>query len=90
MNNYPLPLLILIIAAPLSGLLFGAWILLRPTSFGLPKRSRWIIISAFLSTLFASWIVFGIKHLHPAFLLAPLAFLIFAIAARFIKKKPLP
>ena len=90
MNSYPLPLLILIIAAPVSGLFVGAWILLRPTSLGLPKRSRWIIISTFLSTFFASWIVSGTKHLHPAFLIIPLAFLIFAIATRLNKKKPLP
>jgi hypothetical protein len=51
---------------------------------------RWIIISAFLSTFFASWIVSGAKHIHPAFLLVPLAFLIFAIATRLNKKKPLP
>ena len=90
MNTYPLPLLILLIAAPVSGLIVGAWIFLRPTSFGLPKRNRWIIISAFLSTFFASWIVSGAKHIHPAFLLVPLAFLIFAIATRLNKKKPLP
>lgn len=90
MNTYPLPLLILLIAAPVSGLIVVAWILLRPTSFGLPKRNRWIIISAFLSTIFASWIVSGIRQLHPAILVIPLGFIIFAVTTTLNKKKPQP
>ena len=87
MNSLPHPLLILIFAAPLAGLIVALWILIRPTSLGLPARSRWIMIPALLSAFSASWIIAGFKHIHPAYLAIPLGFLVFAIIARLAKRK---